>query len=165
MRRRAAHRLLAPALVVAALGILAAGCGEGDGAEGESAEPLTRSEFVRQANAICRQERADVDQEVEAFLDLPVSTGKPQPVLRADLAHSVLLPTLEVEIARIYTLDWPTADEKQIDAMLSAERLAIDNVAVQERLASAAQRDRYFDESAELMREYGLRACAGLPAA
>jgi hypothetical protein len=154
--------LLAAALALAAT---MAACGDSD--ETAGASPLSKAEFVKRTNAACKRERAGLKKRVSFFLEQPAQDGKPAQVLNADLAHFVLLPTIEAEIVRIEEL-WeepgvPSNDDKRIDLMLDAERQAIDDVATTSRIASIKAVELPFARAGRLFRAYGLSSCANGP--
>jgi hypothetical protein len=150
------------ATVVAAVAI---GCG-GNGAElSAGASAAGKREFLARANDACGRENATVPAEVAEFLDQRSPKGKPSPIVYADLAHFVLLPTIEAQIYWIEKLGAPGRDEERVAAMLTAERLAIDKVATTRRVASMGAVSRPFKRSARLFRVYGLDSCANGPEA
>ena len=73
---------LALALVFA-LGLLAAGCGgdDDDADPAGSSEPLTKAEFIDQADTICSEANAETQEEVSEFLDGGF-TDRPEPPRR-----------------------------------------------------------------------------------
>jgi hypothetical protein len=160
--------LLAVAILIATA---LAGCGESsDETSGASSvsnasspskpPPLSKAEFLVQANAVCRKVRAGIENEISSFVQQGNPEGKPREVRYADLAHFVLLPTVETEIASIYGLESPHPGRLRIEGILGAERRAIDEVATTKRLASVETVERYFVESGRQFRAFGLPSCA-----
>jgi hypothetical protein len=151
--------LVGMAILVATVG---AGCG-GEGNGPVRTLPPSWMEFAKRANVACAQERDGLGERASTFLN-GQSPGKPHRTLIADLAHLVLLPTIEAQIWRIEGLAQefgiPSGDEKKIDAMLNAQRHAIDEVATTLRIASIEAVSRHFTEAGKLLRAYGLSACA-----
>lgn len=145
------------------------GCGGGGGTRvssstGTSASSvLSRAEFVKLANAACAKERKGVGQRVRRFLGWRRGDGTPKEVLYADVAHFVVLTTIEAEMVRISELQPPPKDEERIAHMLYTEEREIDEVALKKRLPSIKATERYFVEAGPLFRAYGLTGCANGP--
>jgi glutaminyl-peptide cyclotransferase len=145
-----------------AVGAIAVGCA-GESEKTSSAAPPSKAEFIERANAACARERAGVGERVSAYLRQLRSEGKPSEVRYADLAHFVLLPTIEAEIVRINELKVPHGDEKRVEEMVYAERVAIDEVATTTKVASIEVVENHFIKSGKLFRAYGLSSCANGP--
>lgn len=124
---------------------------------------LSRAEFVKLANAACARERKGLGQRVRRFLGWRKGDGTPKEVLYADVAHFVVLATIEAEMVRISELRPPPKDEERIANMLYVEEREIDEVALKKRLPSITAAERYFVEAGPLFRAYGLTACANGP--
>jgi hypothetical protein len=147
---------LAAALVAMAM---IAGCGGGD-ESASGAQSLSRAEFVHQANALCRQERIGLAKEAAELVRRELSRGFSHDVALHEAAHYVLLPAIENEISKIRFLAIPPADRPGVEAALSAERSAVDRIAVPNTLASMAAFHHEFTESAVELRVNGLDDCA-----
>jgi hypothetical protein len=154
MRRTAP--LLAMLLVAGTIG-----CGESRTEEPARAS-LSKAEFLAQANKTCKRTRDGVDERIERFFRIH-NLHKSVPVLNAELAHSVLLPTIEAEIDRVYLLDDYVRYQESLDPGLAYERLAIDDIANRSRLSSLQVFVRRFDEAVKMLRESGLPGCASSP--
>lgn len=98
--------LRAPLLVLAAV-LALAGCGGGGGGGGSG--QLTKDEFVSQANAICKQYRADID-----------ALGEPQSVEDLVGLAEKAVPIAEKVIASLHTLKPPAALQADVDAWLAS---------------------------------------------
>lgn len=143
------------------LAILVVGCGDGDEEVSSIEAPPIKAEFIKQANATCERERAGLTERVADF-ERVRAPGKPLP--KADAVHFVYLPTMEAQIWRIEQLEVPRGEQGRVDAMLDAERQAVDTVAVIDRVPAIATAERYFRGADRLFRRYGLQACANGPA-
>jgi hypothetical protein len=157
----------AAALAIAAV---MAGCGS-DSDEGSTSQtradgtsvtqsedvpaPLGKAEFVARVNAACREEQAGLTKRVAEFERR--QSGPPEP--GADAVHFVFLPTMEAQVWRIEELGVPRGETGRIDAMLDAERFAVDAVAVTPRVPSVAAAARHFANADRLFRAYGLSSC------
>lgn len=153
------RRTVALLLAVLAVGSLPVSCGDDD-----SDDPASKkAEFIVDASAACKRERIGLGEKASAFLGLDGSKRKPRPVLYADLAHFVLLPTIESELEAIRVLRPPPADADLIDEILFVSQIEIDKLANTSRIPSVEAVYRHFGEAARMFRAYGLPACATGP--
>lgn len=148
---------LAAAISAAAL---ASGCGSG---EADEPATVTKPEYLKRANAACREERSGLDERVVEFLEISGGNGKPREVLIADLAHNVLLPTVENEMEAVRALRPPKGETGRIDRLLYLEESDLTRIVFMQRVKSIAAVKREFAESARLLTDYGLPACANGP--
>jgi hypothetical protein len=115
--RRAVTRLSAPA-ALAALIVLAGGCGSG----GEDAtSSMTKSAFVKRATSICKAEARKRDRALEALnekLKKPTET-----ISNAEdrkYIVTVVIPTVEETARKISKLDPPADDENEVRDFIRA---------------------------------------------
>jgi hypothetical protein len=155
MINRLGSRLLPPFAVATAVAVLAAGCGGGSDASGASS--LSKAEFIKQANAGCKKERAGL---MERIADFERRRAGKKPREYADAVHFVFLPTIEAEVWEIGKLDAPPSEEKPVYELLSDDRTAIDAVAVIPRVPSIKAAERHFTAVGKMFRASGLPACA-----
>lgn len=117
MRRTAAALLAVAALL--------AGCG-GDEDEGGFSpvvsEPVSKLEFLRQADEIC----VSTESRIEAAADDLVTAKKdPAPAEVESIALEVVVPALESEVAAIGALGAPEGDEDEVQGILDATEAGI----------------------------------------
>lgn len=111
-------RATTPLVLVA---LFLAGCGGNDETEGGFSpvvsEPLSKVEFLRQADEICFAS----EQRIEAAADeLVTQEGDPDPAEVERIALEVVVPALESEVAAIRALGAPKGDEEDVDGILEA---------------------------------------------
>lgn len=159
MRRALALRLVAGA---AALSILAAGCfGGGDG----DPDPLSKEEYLAQADAICRASAADV---------ATIAAPSVSDVVAVEAAIAELVRIQRRALAELRELPPPEADEPGVDVWLDTVARTLDEMdKLRDALlagdaaavAAANQAGGTLNDEAEaLATDYGLRACAGTTA-
>ena len=114
------RRLAAPvvaALVAATVGV---GCG-GDSEDSTYApgvsQPLTKVEFLREADRICYSAEAQIEAAAD---DLLGEKGGPDPRQVERVALDVAVPALESEVAAIGAIGVPKGDERDVRAILDA---------------------------------------------
>jgi hypothetical protein len=150
--------MLLPAALVAIA--LAAGCESDD-----DPKPLSKTEFIARAGAICEHNKAKAGRVFERkFADL----GNRQPTAaESQRLLATLLPIIRASGEGIATLEPPEGDEDRIETYLAAyERAA----AEMERIASDPDRTRAlmtgaledpFKKPDGMAGEYGIEKCSG----
>lgn len=118
-----------------------------------------KAQFVKQASAICKKTKFDLNKEGEAFVKQQQKSGKPQQVVFGELARKILLPAVEREGAAIAGLTIPEGDEEQIEEMLAAQQAGVDAVRELSPTAPLGELESPFDEANERFQAYGIPAC------
>lgn len=141
------------ALSVVTAAIFLPGCGGGDST---TAQPLTKKEFIRQANAICVKGVKEKDQILEAGLKELADKGH-EPA-KKDLETVVLeiLPPLEQVIHDLGELSPPAADQKAINKLLAKYEAVLQKA---ESEPSSALGASFLVAPNEASRTYGLTSC------
>jgi hypothetical protein len=114
--------------------------------------PPSKAEFVRQANAVCRETRAGLADEIADFERHRAPNG-------ADAVHFVLLPTMEEEISGVEELDIPPSAERRVNWLLFRQKSTLDNLAIMSHVSVEAAKRRFAGPGRQLT-AYGLSACA-----
>ena len=147
------------ALAIAAMAFAAAGCGGGDdttvtagvsGATGASGAPLSKSEFITQADAICKQGNAQINQAGKQEF----SGGQPSQSELEQFYTDELIPDVQDELDQIRALPAPEGDEDQVNEILDAADQATQKIA-----ADPTSADTAFDQADQLAQDYGLKEC------
>ncbi len=140
----------------AALALAAAGCGDDDeGDTGESGTPLTKEEWIAQADAICEQADQDIDQQVNELF------GGQQPSQEEidQFTEDVLVPSLRDQAADIRALTPPEGEEDEINQLLDDLDSAIDEVESDPSLLQASGNEDPFPEVNQEAEDLGLKVC------
>ena len=135
--------------LLAALALIAAGCGGDD--EGEA---LTKEEFIAQADEIC----ATGDEEISASADEEFGDLKEEPPAEEQEAFlsEVVAPNYESQLAEIRELNPPEEDAEEVEALLSA----LEELIAQLRDDPAAVLEATEPPEASILaQEYGLQNC------
>jgi hypothetical protein len=161
LRRRPGHWNPDPAglkrhtVCVVALAI--AGCGGGDepATTTAPAEPLTKAEFVRQADQIC----LSGDSRIEAAADdLLAQGGQPPPSEVRRIALRIVVPGLEAEVRAIRALGAPAGDEAEVERILRATERGIAEIEAHPERAIEGPPPG-LREAGRLARKYGSAEC------
>lgn len=141
-----------------ALLLFASGCGEDDDEGGFSpvvSEPLTKVEFLREADRICLGAEAQIEAAAD---DLLIGRGRPDPDEVERVALRVVVPSLEAEVEAIRALTPPPGDEARIEAILAATEEGIAAVRANPRDVSGGV-PAPLRRAQRLAEAYGSREC------
>lgn len=150
MRHETSIKLIAgmDVLAVVAACVVAAGCGGGSG-------HLTKSEFLKEGNAICAKGTRKIDRLGLTAFKTP---GHPTPAETVAFAKKVAVPITQSELDHLRALKPPKGDESTVKTLLEKAQAAVDRVRANPSLLGGANGS---DEANALARAYGLTACAG----
>jgi hypothetical protein len=111
---------LAALAVLVALAALVAGCGGGGDTTDETVT-LTKTEFIKQGDAICKQGTEASEKEAEEFAeDNDFELQKASKEQLEEAVSEVLVPSLEQQIDELDALGAPKGDEDQVEAILTS---------------------------------------------
>jgi hypothetical protein len=154
---------------VLAAGLIAVGCGGDDdedttaaatttGATGATGAaggvPPSKSEFIRQADQICKQGDQEIDQAAQQL-----GPGRPSDEQLEQFATETLVPGIQGQIDDIRALTPPPRDEQQITEFLDSAQDALDQLEQDPSLLLRESGDP-FKETTQLARDYGFEDCA-----
>jgi TRAP-type uncharacterized transport system substrate-binding protein len=155
------------ALVCAAFALGVVGCGGDDdsstttiaagvsGATGVTGAPLTKEEFIKQADAICKTGNDTVDQAAEQVF----GGQQPTPEQVEQVANDTVIPAIQQEHDDIAALTPPAGDEDEVQAILDALSSALDAVKADPQVLVASDNAGPFAEANQLAQDYGLKVC------
>lgn len=113
--------LLALAALVA-LAAFVAGCGGGDETTDSATVTLTKAEFIKQGDAICKEGNKEIEEGFEEFAeenDLP-QNQEPSKEAGVEITETVILPNVQEQAEEIRDLGAPEGDEDQIEELLDS---------------------------------------------
>lgn len=150
-------------LVVAA--VLVVGCGGSDESnESGTTTSITKAEFVRQANAICKKAAADREAAALALFKEQRERGAPSKgELQAqteEVMVEVVLPALSQMTDELADLGTPKGDGDQVDAIIGAYRTAAEEIESDPAQVVDGEADPFVQPRA-LAVAYGADDCAG----
>jgi hypothetical protein len=143
------------------------GCGSGDGS-GASAEitvetgSLSKPEFVKRADEMCRKSKAQALREFQAFAkkNQPSARQAPQEKEEEQLTEvvdTILVPIYEKLINRLSALGAPEGDRQEVAAFLSSVRRTLDRL--EQNPATLDTLRNPFKPAGERALKYGLKGC------
>lgn len=145
------HAGIAVALTLLA-GAVATGCG------GDDEESLSKAEYIKRGDAICRKAEAPIYQAAKSLGDLGTSkpTGRKLEAYEA-FTKDALVPALRGEIKDLRGLPAPEGDEDRLDTLYDTANEALDKIEADPQLGFRV-RDPVTDVS-EQAKDYGFKAC------
>ncbi len=163
LRRRARHRDTDPArlrrlAVTCACAAALAGCGDGEPAPtsgGEEPRPLTRAEFIAEADRVCFATESQIEAAAD---DLLVGDGQPPPREARRVARDVVAPRLRSQAETIRLIGPPREDRAEVERILEATergaaRIEEDPLRYSKRPPAALR------EAERLAKAYGSEQC------
>jgi hypothetical protein len=139
---------------VALLAVGIAGCGGGDDTtEVETTAALSKSEFVTQANQICREGNKETDAAFENF-DNETSKAEAETVI-----EDTFVPSVQRQINEIRDLGAPEGDEAKVDHMLDLAQADLDRIAEEPGIVLNGEDVDQFADFAKIGHPYGLTEC------
>jgi hypothetical protein len=157
MRRR-----LAASLISVLLALPVAACGEKDesGAISTTTTSLTKAQFLREADKICKQSDDKIERASKQFFaDAPPNKEAP-PAEIEKFGEQTVFPTIQDEIDRIRGLGAPAGDEEQVNAILSAAEDGLDKLEQDASQLAKGGTASAFEQAQKLSGAYGLDQCA-----
>jgi len=165
-------------LVFVAVGL--AGCGGSDD-EDATASSITKAEFIKQADEVCREGEKRVQKDFDAYVkeneDLKEPTDadyaalvaavlapnaehlkEPTDADYAALVAAVLAPNAERETEQLRELGAPDGDEEQIEAMLEAREQGLKDAEARPKAVVTSGED-IFAGASKIATDYGLKVC------
>ena len=155
-------RRIAPGLVIAAVAIAAAGCGDDDdsGSGTTTTTALTKSEFVSEANRICKQQDRKIERASQQFFADAPKDQEPPPQEVAQFGKKTVFPAIQDEIDRIEALGAPEGDEEEVKKMLDAAKSGLASLEAQPDQLEKGGAASAFEGFQKLASAYGLDECA-----
>ena len=140
------------ALTTLALSAAALGCG------GDDEEPLSKAEFIKQGDAICKKSGDKVDAAAEKqFADL--GRGEtPSPSEIEAFAEETLVPEVSGQLEDLRELPAPEGDEDRVNEIFDAAEEALGKVE-DDPAVLLEQGGDPFESANELASDYGFKEC------
>lgn len=159
-RGRPSGRPRFAAVIVAALVatmLLVAGC---DGDDGDATSSEARDQFIAQADQICTEGGKRIETGTRKIFGAGNKTPSDEQIIEA--YTDVTIPEFERIFDQIGELEPPPGDEDQIDEILSTADEALAEAEDEPaNLAKPVGQGNPFDETNELLQDYGFEVCGG----
>lgn len=155
--------LLVLALALGALLVSGCGGGDDDGEDGSSnasapipTSSIDKTEFVEQANAICKPGKARLVKAVIGYQKKHLDEASVKVVPNA--ARTVIGPELEAQIEQIRALGAPSGDAAEIEKYFAELQNGVDEIIAQ-KPPTFDEAERMLHPAGDIAIEYGIDEC------
>lgn len=154
--------------IIAAVAALLAvsGCGDSTNSEGGGGTAikvetgsLTKAQFIKRADAICRKGTDEAIRGYKAYLQRTEPSRAKARAEAPEFVNTVLVPAFEKQIDQVSSLGAPSADKKEIAAVLEALKIGLGNA--REDPWKYVSSLNPFAKASRLGRAYGFDVCGG----
>ena len=146
------------ALLVGALALLVLAAGCGGGGDSSSGEALTKAEFIKQGDEICKQGEAQLEEETEEFVEENnVDTEKPTAAQQEAVIETVVGPALRKQAEEIGELAAPSGEEEAVEEIVTALETGAGKL--EEEPKKALEGENPVEEAGTLAKEFGFKEC------
>ena len=142
-------------LAVALAAALIAGCGSSSSNDSTTTVTITKAEFLKKGNAICKQG----NKEISAAGNKIFSSGKPSQAQIEKFATDILIPSVQKQVDDIRALGAPAGDEAQVKAITDAAQQGIDAMKKDPSTVTQSDKTGPFAQANKLANAYGLTVC------
>jgi hypothetical protein len=155
-------RPIVPGIAVV-LALAAAGCGEKDesAASSTTTTALTKGQFVRDANKICKTEGDKVERASKQFFADAPPDKEASPAQIEKFGEKTVYPAIQSTIDRIKALGAPTGDEDEVNQFLAALQAGLDKLKQDPQQLARGGSAPAFEKADKLASDYGLDDCVG----
>ncbi|MGN6258582.1 MAG: hypothetical protein ACTHN3_12675 [Solirubrobacterales bacterium] len=136
---------------LAAMLLLAVGCGGG----GDSS--LTRAEFVKQGNAICKEGEKERGKMIEGALKLVKPGEEATTADQEKVVQTALVGPYRKMAKKLEGLEAPQGDEETIESLIKAMEEAAQKA--EDKPLANLHSDSQFAEANKIAAKYGLNSC------
>lgn len=155
------NRLIVLLAALAALALVAAGCGDSDDdGTTDSGPALTKAEFVKQGNAVCAAGNKEIQKGFEEFTEESglKQNEEPSEAQFEEVADDVLVPAVSKQVEGLRDLGVPEGDEGEVDQLLTNAEDALGEIEDDPSKISGEDGDPFAGVNKEA-RAYGLTVC------
>jgi hypothetical protein len=152
-------RLIALLAGVMAIAIVAAGCGSSSDST-DTTVTLTKVEFIKQGDAICKKGSEQIEDEANSFAkENNIDTNKPTKEEQEEVISGVLGPALQNQADEISALGAPDGEEEKTEAIVEALESGAEELEEDPASLLAENGTGPLDKANELANEFGFKQC------
>jgi hypothetical protein len=151
-------RIIALLVGCAALAALVAGCGGGSDDTSTGGQALTKAEFIKQGDAICKKSNAQIEEEANEFAEENgIDKNNPEQAQEEEVIATIVAPAVRSQAEAIAALGAPSGEEETVDTLVAAveegtEKMEADPKAVFEGKDPLVK-------GSKLAKEFGFKVC------
>jgi hypothetical protein len=142
--------------VLIAAALVVAGCGGGSSTGSDNGAALTKAQFVKQANAVCKKGQQEREAGVNELAEEVKPGADPGELPKKGLVEAIIGP-LHNMVENLAALPAPEGDEEQVEEIVEAYRKPVEEIEEDENVAFNGA---LFEEASEKALKYGLEDCA-----
>ena len=140
-----------------ALVLVVAGCGSSSKSKSTSTPAITKAEFLKKGNAICKKGNQEINKAAKTVF---AKGKKPSHAEMIKFATGTVIPSVQTQISGVKALGAPKGDEAQVNAIVTTAQAALDK-AKKDPAILVSNKSHPFAKSNKLTKAYGLKACGG----
>jgi len=153
-------RLIAMLVGVMAVAIVAAGCGSSSDDSTDTVVVLTKTEFIKRGDAICKKGSEQIQEEADAFAkENGIDTNKPTKEEQEEVISGVLGPALQTQADEISALGAPDGEEEKVEAIVAALESGAQELEDDPASLVGANGTGSLDKATELAGKFGFQEC------
>lgn len=153
-------RLIALLAGVMAIAIVAAGCGSSSEDSTDTVVVLTKTEFIKQGDAICAKGSKQIEAEADEFAkDNNVDTSNPTKAEQEEVIETVVAPALQTQADELSALGAPNGEEDTTAAIVDALESGAEELEENPASLLESKGPGPLDEANELANEFGFKKC------
>ena len=149
--------MLKKAAVLTLVAVAFAGCGDDDDNGSGGGESLSKAEYIKRGDRICREGDREIARATEEKFG--GRTEDPPDEEVADFVLDEVIPNIEGQISDLRDLPAPEGDEDTVNAIYDEADKSIDAVKDDPEKAVAEGAENPFAEANKLARDYGFEHC------
>jgi hypothetical protein len=121
---------------------------------------LTKSEFIKAADAICEEGNESLNAEAEDFAkENEVDTEMPTTQQQEEVVEQVVAPAFRDQAEKIDWLGAPSGDEKAVEEIVAAVEAGADEAENDPGTIVEGKGAVPFEEAQKLAKSFGLKVC------
>jgi anti-sigma28 factor (negative regulator of flagellin synthesis) len=146
-------------VLLAALVVAGCGSSDSDSSSSDSETPsLTKAEFIKQADAICKTGEKSIETGAEKFAkENNVNTEKPTTKQKEEVIVEVVAADIRKQGEEIGELGAPSGDEEKVEAIVAAVEEGADELESEPKLLIEGENP--LAKGSKLAKGYGLKVC------
>jgi hypothetical protein len=154
-------RPIAVLLGIVVIAIVAAGCGSGgDGSTDTTVVVLTKTQYIKQGDAICKKGSESLSKEAEEFAEANnVDTEKPTKQQQEEVIETVVGPALQAQADELAELGAPAGEEARTAAIVDALETGATELEDNPGALLESNGKGPLDKANELANEFGFKQC------
>lgn len=146
---------------VAAIALVAAGCGSSSDTTGSTEASITKSQYLKEGNAVCAAGNKEIEEGFEEFAKEEGIDEKSPPSedQSKKASETILIPAINKQIEGLRSLGTPEGDEGELDELLTSAEEALEKGEEDPVALIEEEGGDPFAEVDKAAREYGLTVC------